>query len=100
MRRIALIICCAAAMAALGADLAMRLESPGHRAARAVDAGYRHADMAANAEAAEDERLTRDADDAGYRWAERRSLDRAAGCAGLTPPFRAGCLAYVHEQGR
>jgi hypothetical protein len=100
MRRIALIVIGLASMAALGADLAMRLESPGHRAARAAAAGYRNALVATDAEAAEDERLTGDADEAGYRWAERRSLDRPSGCDALSPSFRTGCLAFVYEQAR
>lgn len=100
MRRIALVAVCMAAMAALGADLVARLETPGHRLARAVAAGYGRALASSDAEAQEDEKLTHDANEAGYRWAERRSLDRAGPCDQLTAAFRSGCLAYVHEQAR
>ena len=86
-------------MLAVGLDLAARLQTPGYRAARAIQAGYARAAVP-DADAAGDEALTGNANEAGYRWAERRSLDRPGACDQLTAAFRAGCLAYVHEQAR
>ena len=52
----------------------------------------------ADAEAMEDERLTGEANEAGYRWAERRSLDNASRCPSYSKAFREGCAAYVNDQ--
>jgi hypothetical protein len=49
-------------------------------------------------EALEDERLTGDTNDAGYRWAERRALTDATDCPNFAPAFRAGCTNYVKDQ--
>jgi hypothetical protein len=46
----------------------------------------------------EDERLTGDANEAGYRWAERRLLTDDTNCPEFSPAFRTGCIAYVIEQ--
>jgi hypothetical protein len=51
-----------------------------------------------DAEAVEDERLTGDANEAGYRWAERRLLTDATDCPNLSTAFRAGCIEYVKDQ--
>jgi hypothetical protein len=86
-------------MLAVGLDLAARLQTPGYRAASAIQAGYAHA-AGPDADAAADEALTGSANEAGFRWAERRALDRPGPCDQLTAAFRAGCLAYVHDQSR
>jgi hypothetical protein len=50
----------------------------GQQAASAIERGMAEARTPpADAEAAEDERLTGDANEAGYRWAERRGLKHA-----------------------
>lgn len=53
-----------------------------------------------DAEALADERLTGDANDAGYRWAERRALSDATNCPNYSTDFRAGCAEYVADQAR
>ena len=86
-------------MLAVGLDLATRLQTPGYRAARAIQAGYARAAQP-DADAAADEALTGSANEAGYRWAERHALDQPGACDQLTAAFRAGCLAYVHDEAR
>ena len=97
--RLLIIATALGAMLAVGFDLAARIQTPGYRAARAIQAGYGRT-APPDADAAADGALTGDANDAGYRWAERRSLDRIGACDQLTSAFRAGCLAYVREQAR
>jgi hypothetical protein len=50
-----------------------------------------------DAEAAEDQQLTHDANEAGYRWAERQGLEQPHPCFSLSEAYREGCLAYVAE---
>ena len=72
--------------------------TPGQEAARAVLAGMDRAQTPPpDAEALEDERLTGDANEAGYRWAERRALTNAAKCPNFAREFRAGCEEYARE---
>jgi len=47
-----------------------------------------------------DENLTRRANEAGYRWAERRDLTDPAACNAWQADFQNGCLAWVREQTR
>jgi len=92
----------AAALAVMGAiavDLAARLQSPGHRVAVQIAKGFTHA-ADPDEDLILDEKLTRDANEAGYRWAERRSLDRLEPCQAGTAAFRQGCESYVREQAR
>lgn len=88
-----------AALGAIGADLASRRLSPGHRMAVQIAQGFvLPADP--DGDLTSDEKLTRDANEAGYRWAERRSADRPEACQPLTADFRKGCLDYVKERAR
>lgn len=87
-----------AAMLAVGLDMRHRRE-PGYAAAAAIEAGERRAQFA-DADAVEDQTLTGSDNEAGYLWAERRSLDRPGACPDFTPAFRRGCEAYVREQSR
>lgn len=49
-------------------------------------------------DAAEDEAITHDAQEAGYRWAERRSVADPTRCEELPGDFRRGCEDWVSEQ--
>jgi hypothetical protein len=51
-----------------------------------------------DAEAVEDERLTGDANEAGYRWAERRSLTMRADCPTCSKSFHDGCESFIEDQ--
>jgi hypothetical protein len=83
-------------MGAIAADLT---QTQGHRVAVQIAKGItRAADP--DGDLVSDEKLTRDANEAGYRWAERRSASRPEACQGLTAEFRNGCLEYVREQAR
>ncbi len=94
--RLLLIWVALVAMAGIGADLCSRA-NPARRYADAI-AGRLRAPPALEADAALDERLSGDANEAGYRWAERRGLDQGGACRSLTAAFRAGCEAYVRDQ--
>jgi hypothetical protein len=98
-RRIFIISLALAAMLAIGMDVSGRLHSPGFRMAKAIEAGYGRVPVA-DADAIEDETITGSDNEAGYRWAERRSLDQPAACPDFTAAFRQGCEAYVREQSR
>jgi hypothetical protein len=70
-----------------------------HQVASAIERGMVEARMPpADAEAVEDERLTGDANEAGYRWAERRGLATFSDCPTYSKAFRDGCDSYVREQ--
>lgn len=98
MRRVRLsfILVALVAMAGIGVDLWSRAH-PARRYAKAIAHGFESA-SSPDPDAALDERLSGDATEAGYRWAERRGLDRIGACQGLTTAFRAGCEAYVRDQ--
>jgi hypothetical protein len=95
--RLIIISAALGAMAVLGADLIARVQSPGHQAAAVLTSSYLRA-RTPDSEAAEDEALTNSAEDAGYRWAERRNLDQAGECPAWSPDFHRGCIDYVGEQ--
>jgi hypothetical protein len=97
--RLGTILAALAAMVIVGLDLSARLESPGHRAAKVMLLGYQRSAVP-DAGAIEDEAVTGSDNEAGYRWAERHSLDRSASCPDFTAEFRQGCQAYVREQSR
>ena len=86
-------------MLALGLDLVRHAHPPGYSAAVAVMAGYGRTPPA-DAETAADEALTGSENEAGYRWAERRSLDRASDCPATGVEFRQGCASYVRVNRR
>jgi hypothetical protein len=86
-------------MAVLALDVASRLQTPGYRDAKAIQTGYQWAAVP-DADAAEDEAFTGRDDEAGYRWAERRSLNRPEACPDYSAAFRQGCEAYAREQVR
>ena len=92
----------AAVLAALsGALVALTVYAVTHRPTAGQEVAQVVADRMSprpDAEALADERLTGDADDAGYRWAERRSLRDATDCPNLSTAFRAGCAAYVRDE--
>jgi hypothetical protein len=82
-------------MVAAGAYAVTRRSTVGQEVAHVIEGRVApHPD----AEAVEDERLTGDANDAGYRWAERRALSDETNCPNLSAGFRAGCIDYVRDQ--
>ena len=82
---------------ALGAYAVMHRPTDGQEVAKVVAARVA---PRPDAEALVDERLTGDANEAGYRWAERRLLTDATDCPNFSPAFRAGCIDYVNDQAR
>jgi len=86
---------------ALGLVILIQAErpTPGQQAAHAVERAMTAPQPpAADGDAVEDERLTGNANEAGYRWAERRGLDAAARCPAYSKGFRDGCAAYIKDQ--
>jgi hypothetical protein len=55
-------------------------------------------DEDADREGAEGDSLAPDADEAGYRWAEREGLTQPSDCPSFPAAFRDGCEAYAKEQ--
>jgi hypothetical protein len=88
-----------AALGAIGADFVTRLQTPGHRIAAHIADGFARS-LDPDGDLISDEKLTHDAAEAGYRWAESRSADRPEACQALITEFRKGCLDYVSEQAR
>jgi hypothetical protein len=96
----------AAALAAVSGALvvlgtyALTHRPPGGQAvAQVIERGMRSDQAPApDPEALEDERLTGDANEAGYRWAERRGLMDVAHCPNFSTSFHDGCAAYVSDQ--
>ena len=71
----------------------------GHEAAQAIERAMASAQTPpADAEALEDERLTGDANEAGYRWAERRGLTTRADCPTYSKAFHDGCESFIEDQ--
>jgi hypothetical protein len=94
-RRAAVLAAVSGALVAIGAYAVMHRSTSGREVAQII------ADRMAprpDAEALEDERLTGDANEAGYRWAERRLLTDDTNCPSLSAAFRAGCVEYVNDQ--
>ena len=96
-RRLLIIAVGILAMTALGVDMAVRSRAPGRQIAKAITTGYQRARIP-DAEAAEDEALTNSAEDAGYRWAERRGVDQAGECPSYSAAFHRGCAAFIQDQ--
>jgi hypothetical protein len=71
--------------------------SQGHAYALAIERGMQEA-SAPDADMLEDEALTHDAKDAGYRWAERHGLTDPSACERLQAAFRDGCFSWTTEQ--
>jgi len=71
--------------------------TPGQEAAQAIVRGMAPT-MGDDPAAMEDERITGSANEAGYRWAERWSIDDASRCPRYSDAFRAGCAAYVADE--
>ena len=93
-RRAAVLAAVSGALVALGTYAVMHHPTAGQEVAQVI------ADRMAprpDAEALVDERLTGDANEAGYRWAERRLLTDDTNCPNFLPAFRAGCIAYVKD---
>ena len=94
-RRAAVLAAVSGALVALGTYFVTHPPTAGQIVAQVV------ADRmtpASDAEALEDERLTGDANEAGYRWAERRLLTDDTNCPNFSPAFRKGCTDYVGDQ--
>jgi hypothetical protein len=65
----------------------------------AIDRGVQEARAPVeDRDAAEDEALSHDANEAGYRWAERHGVDRVEACPAYSKAFLEGCAAYAGEQ--
>ena len=76
-----------------------QLRQPAAAYAAAIERGVQDGQRPTlDPEAVEDEALTHDAWQAGYRWAERQSLDDPAKCPTTPSSFYAGCSAWVSEQ--
>jgi hypothetical protein len=98
-RRAAVLAAVSGALIALGAHAVMHRPTPGQEAGQAIERGMVRAQTPVpDAEAAEDERLTGDADEAGYRWAERRGLSTRADCPTYSKAFHDGCESFVQDQ--
>jgi hypothetical protein len=69
--------------------------TPGQMAAQAIERGM---NPTPDPEALQDEALTGNAREAGYRWAERWDLDNADRCPDYSPDFKAGCVAFVSDE--
>jgi hypothetical protein len=99
-RRAAALAALSGLLVAAGVSSISHQPTPGQRAAQAVERAMAEAQPPlVDAEAVEDERLTGDANEAGYRWAERRALNDATDCPNYSAAFRTGCADYVAEQG-
>lgn len=98
-RRAAVLAAFSGLLAAAGVYAFTHQPLSGHQVASAIERGMAEARAPpADAEAVEDERLTGDANEAGYRWAERRALTMTAECPAYSRAFRDGCESYVREQ--
>jgi hypothetical protein len=93
-RRVAILAAASGALVALGAYAGMHRPTAGQEVAQII---AERMSPRPDAEALTDERLTSDANEAGYRWAERRLLTDATDCPNYSTNFRAGCAAYVAE---
>ena len=99
-RRAAVFAAVSGVLVALGAYAVTHRAPAGQEVARAIEHGMLSVQASApDPEALEDERLTGEANEAGYRWAERRGLDDAARCPVYSKAFREGCVAYVKDEG-
>jgi hypothetical protein len=100
-RRVAVLAGISGVLIAAGAYAVTHRPTAGQEAARAIERGMvAAATPPADAEAAEDERLTGDANEAGYRWAERRGLSTRADCPTYSKAFHDGCESFVLDQAR
>lgn len=90
------VILLAVAVALGVATVAQITPPPSQRIANAIEQGIDRG-QAPPPEAAEDDALTGDANEAGYRWAERRGLTSASDCMALSGAFRTGCDDYAKE---
>lgn len=98
-RRAAALAVVSGALIALGAYAITHRHTAGQEAAQAIERGMVRAQTPpADVEAVEDERLTGDANEAGYRWAERRGLTMRADCPNYSNAFRDGCESYIGDQ--
>jgi hypothetical protein len=95
-RRAAVLAAVSGVLVALGAYTVAHRPTAGQEVAQVI------ADRMAprpDAEALEDERLSGDVNEAGYRWAERRLLRDATDRPNFSIAFRAGCADYVEDRG-
>jgi hypothetical protein len=100
-RRAAVLAVISGALVALGAYVVVHQPTAGQVAAQAIERGMARAGTpAADREALEDELLTGDANEAGYRWAERRGLPMRADCPTYSKAFRDGCVTFIEDQGQ
>jgi hypothetical protein len=98
-RRAAILAAISGLLVAAGVYAFTHQALSGHQVASAIERGMADARTPpADAEAVEDERLTGDANEAGYRWAERRGLATVTDCPTYSRAFRDGCESYVREQ--
>ena len=94
-RRAAILAAVSGVLVALGAYAVTHRPTAGQEVAQVI------ADRMSprpDAEALEDEQLTGDDNEAGYRWAERRLLTDDGNCPNFSAAFRAGCIDYVDDQ--
>lgn len=77
---------------------AIRADQPAKYASAIQRGADRARDDDGDRVAAENDLLVRDANDAGYRWAERRALTNVGDCPTYPAAFRDGCEAYANEQ--
>ena len=97
--RAAVLAAASGALIALGAYTLAHQPTAGQEAAQAIERGMAQAQTPpADTEAVEDDKLTGDANDAGYRWAERRGLTMRADCPSYSKAFHDGCESYVSDQ--
>ena len=97
--RAAVLATVSGALIALGTYAVTHRATAGQDAAQAIERGMARAQTPpADAEAVEDERLTGDANEAGYRWAERRSLTMRVDCPHYSNAFSDGCESYIGDQ--
>ena len=99
-RRAAVLAAASGVLVALGAHALTHQPTAGQEAAQAIEQGMVRAKTpTADADAVEDEKLTGDANDAGYRWAERRGLTMPSDCPAYSKAFHDGCESYIEDQG-
>jgi len=100
-RRAAVLAAVSGALIALGAYTLTHRPTAGQEAGQAIEQGMASAQRPpADTEAVEDERLTGDANEAGYRYAERRGLTMRADCPTYSKAFHDGCESWVSDQAR
>ncbi len=94
-RRAAILAGASGALVALGVYAVARRPTAGQEVAQVI--ANRTAPLP-DAGALADERLTGDANEAGYRWAERSGLTMRADCPTYSKAFHDGCESYVSDQ--